>query len=359
MAADVSDSIVEAANQRRNAPTVRSVRAFFGGLAARRVMVRGGEHHGEHADSPAGEYGSDYPAEHGDAPAGQHDAPVGEHDATVGHRDAPVGEHDAPVGHRDAPVDQHGGPAAVEVKAGEVPVVEGVGSEAPAVTPRVVQEETSSYAFEEGYGGAAAFGDEAYGADAFSGGLVALGGNSELDPEYGGDGLVSRRAEDVDEFGLPKNASEPGAFGFGDESEPPAPTKLDSGSVSGLFPDAQVAAHDEAAASALSGAFSPPGVAARRASTELSLDSVFRESPDAPSGRKESSAFSFDQFFGQESVGGMTSGDGVGSMEKPADAAPTESATGNTAGNGTGGTVDSDPAETEQFSSWLSGLKKK
>jgi tetratricopeptide (TPR) repeat protein len=376
MAADVSDSIVEAANQRRNAPTVRSVRAFFGGLAAKRVMARAPEHHADdrgiqHPDDRVAEYGGgdDHSVEHHDAPtAVEAKAEVAE--------ETPAVEAAAPETHsiETHSVETHSVEThAVETTVSETPVV------APPVTSTVVEEETSSYSFDEGYGGAAAFGDDSYGADAFSGGLVALGGNSELDPEYGGDGLVSRRAEDVDEFGLPKNTSEPGAFGFGDESELAGPVASSDGSshgstgsstggsVSGLFPDAQVAAHDEAAASALSGAYSPPGVAARRASTELSLDSVFRESPDASSGggggRKESSAFSFDQFFGQESVGGMTSGDGAGggagSSDKPVDAAPTESGMGNTTGNGTGGTVDSDPAETEQFSSWLSGLKKK
>jgi hypothetical protein len=115
-------------------------------------------------------------------------------------------------------------------------------------------------------------------------------------------------------------------------------------SMNGLFRGSTVAPHDDAAASTLAGAFSgshpeapPQERAVRPASNELSLDTVFRESPsDANPTRRESSAFSFDQFFGSDA-----NADNVSPIE------------------GVNGNDDSAGNETEQFSSWLSGLKKK
>jgi hypothetical protein len=135
---------------------------------------------------------------------------------------------------------------------------------------------------------------------------------------------------------------------------------MQTGSVDVLFPQHPISAPDEAAATALSGAFggiggsfaSEPkpdaktdtptaGGSARPALNELSLDSVFRESPAAtPEPRRETSAFSFDQFFGetpQQPPSGRTSG---------ADAL-------------LGDALDVGSADAEQFSNWLSGLKKK
>jgi len=140
---------------------------------------------------------------------------------------------------------------------------------------------------------------------------------------------------------------------------PPRPA-MQTGSVDVLFPQHPISAPDEAAAAALSGAFGgiggslaaeptpdaktdtpTAGGSARPALNELSLDSVFRESPAAtPDPRRETSAFSFDQFFGetpQQPPSGRTSG---------ADAL-------------LGDALDVGSADAEQFSNWLSGLKKK
>ena len=118
-------------------------------------------------------------------------------------------------------------------------------------------------------------------------------------------------------------------------------------SVNGLFAGSTVAPTDEAAASTLAGAFggaqpeAPPAQerAVRPAKNELSLDTVFRETPssDGSPTRRESSAFSFDQFFGND-----TNTDNVSPIEGAAD-----------------NNDESAGVETEQFSSWLSGLKKK
>ena len=336
MAAGVSASVIEAANQRRNAPTVRSVRAFFGDLASRRVVVHG-------ADAPPSYYHHEEPpTEAASEPPAASPAPAPPPQESMTEAPSALST-----------------PASLPAPASPASPSTLSAPYAPPGDSYALESHDSASSYSD-----TAFGGDEYGADAFAGGLVGLGGSTsgrdDLDPEYGGDGLVSRRAEDVDEFGLPKNTSEPGAFGFTDDSGPPVAPQApqgQGGSVNGLFPDSHVAPRDEAAASALSGAFPPAEPsAARRASTELSLDSVFREAPEggagSPTNRRESSAFSFDQFFGQETVGGMTSGDGTAaSNDRPADPSPNES-------GGAGG-HDNDPAETEQFSSWLSGLKKK
>ncbi len=152
----------------------------------------------------------------------------------------------------------------------------------------------------------------------------------------------------------------------------PAPgrTPMQTGSVNVLFPERPVSAPDEAAAAALSSAFGGPSFqpelnpgpaaeskteaeaevktdvsaasgSARPALNELSLDSVFRESPAAsPDPRREPSAFSFDQFFGET---------------------PPAAASGSTSGTDSllGDSLDVGSADAEQFSNWLSGLKKK
>jgi hypothetical protein len=129
---------------------------------------------------------------------------------------------------------------------------------------------------------------------------------------------------------------------------------MQTGSVNVLFPQHPVSAPDEAAAATLSSAFGGPSFtaepkpdaptassAARPALNELSLDSVFRESPAAtPEPRRESTAFSFDQFFGDTPP-----------------AAPSGGASG--ADSLLGDSLDVGSADAEQFSNWLSGLKKK
>ena len=157
-------------------------------------------------------------------------------------------------------------------------------------------------------------------------------------------------------------------------AEPVADAAMQTGSVNILFPERPISAPDEAAAAALSSAFGGPsfqpelspapagavkgepkrdgnadakndapgaGGAARPALSELSLDSVFREAPSAsPDPRREPSAFSFDQFFGET---------------------PPASAPGSTSGADSllGDSLDVGSADAEQFSNWLSGLKKK
>jgi hypothetical protein len=177
------------------------------------------------------------------------------------------------------------------------------------------------------------------------------------EPEYGGETLISRRRDEVDEFGLPASGD---AESFAFDPPEPAPAPPSTGSVNGLFPNAHVAPSDEAAAETLSTAFGgdsaaepqKPGV--RRASTELSLDSVFRESPPAAptsptSGtRREPGAFSFDQFFGYDPFANGESASKDSARTDTTKDAPTEHP------------APAEPAaETEQFSSWLSGLKKK
>jgi hypothetical protein len=201
-------------------------------------------------------------------------------------------------------------------------------------------------------------------------GAGSFGDSTLAEPDFGGETLVSRRSDDVDEFGLPASGDAE-TFQF-DQTEsitypststaaapPAAPSAPSAGSVNGLFPDAHVAPGDEAAAETLSTAFGgaaaepPPGPGVRRASTELSLDSVFRETPPPPSAtstsRRDQSAFSFDQFFGYDP---FANGDGTASKDTVSDASPDH------AGPPAGGPTEPG-VETEQFSSWLSGLKKK
>jgi tetratricopeptide (TPR) repeat protein len=138
----------------------------------------------------------------------------------------------------------------------------------------------------------------------------------------------------------------------------PSREAMQTGSVNVLFPQHPISAPDEAAAAALSNAFGGPSFAAepkpdvkpdapmgsgaaRPALNELSLDSVFRESPAAtPDPRREATAFSFDQFFGDTPP-----------------AAPSGGASG--ADSLLGDSLDVGSADAEQFSNWLSGLKKK
>jgi hypothetical protein len=123
--------------------------------------------------------------------------------------------------------------------------------------------------------------------------------------------------------------------------EPPAaPTSLEQ-----LFPDTPVAPRSEVAANTLATAFGrpePQGRPTRAASSELSLDKVFRGSSE--SAPPTDGGFSFDQFFSDSR---SSSGEVA--------AAPTVSPpdTGRSAG-GAG-----DAHDIEQFTAWLEGLKKK
>jgi Meckel syndrome type 1 protein len=145
---------------------------------------------------------------------------------------------------------------------------------------------------------------------------------------------------------LGTEAETPSAGGAG---ERPSRAAMQTGSVNVLFPQ-RVAGPDEAAAAALAGAFGGPspraespvvGRAARPAAQELSLDRVFRETAAPIEPRREAGAFSFDQFFGDTPPGLQP-----GAPPAPDAAAPSEAS-------------DVTSADAEQFSSWLSGLKKK
>jgi len=130
---------------------------------------------------------------------------------------------------------------------------------------------------------------------------------------------------------------------------------MQTGSVNVLFPQQPVPAADETAAATLSGAFGGPspsvvasqGHPARPATNELSLDNVFREAAPRPEPRREQSAFSFDQFFTENAPpGGRAPGPvGPGSEPPPGRTAEEPSADAT--------------ADAEQFTNWLSGLKKK
>ncbi|HVX40962.1 MAG TPA: hypothetical protein VHB25_15435, partial [Gemmatimonadaceae bacterium] len=121
----------------------------------------------------------------------------------------------------------------------------------------------------------------------------------------------------------------------------PAAGETVSGSIDALFSGAEASSHDSAAASALAEAFAPEGpetaplhgVPAHRASSELSLDHVFKSG--TPPRGENADAFSFDQFFAEEVTQGPASTDA-----EPG-AAPREA-----------------PDDIAQFNAWLNGLKK-
>jgi tetratricopeptide (TPR) repeat protein len=326
--AAVSDSVIDAARERRNAPTMRSVRSFFGGLAARRVV----SHHAA-SEEPVAEHEAAEPV------AEQHAEHVAEHVAPP------------PVAEPEPEPEAHTEPEPTrEVHAETVPE-----------PPHAEHRDSDAYSDE-------AFSDDAFGANSFTGGYTARASGGILaKDDFGGDSLVSRVTEEVDVFGLPvrpeqsepepepghepgpPRAATPETLSVAEPEAVAAPAaprnsgQVDA-SVNGLFSGSTVAPTDDAAASTLAGAFGgsqpeapPQERAVRPATNELSLDSVFRESPsDANPTRRESSAFSFDQFFGSDS-----NADNVSPIE------------------GVDGNDDSAGNETEQFSSWLSGLKKK
>ncbi|HTA73503.1 MAG TPA: tetratricopeptide repeat protein [Gemmatimonadaceae bacterium] len=374
--AAVSDSVIDAARERHGAPAMRSVRAFFGGLAARRVVMHASGHvTGEHA---VAEHAV---AEHvdSDPDAPEHMAP--EHETierrtaeitTVEHTTAYVPPAAVDVQHAAVEPQSHpeAEPPAAMMHADPAPSHEPPSQESPA-DPEPVHESPRAEddaELEADHGDVAgysdeAFSDDAFGANAFTGGYAPRASGGILAKEdFGSEGLVSRVTEEVDVFGLPlrteQSEPEPPRAEASPEPEPePTPVAApaaprNSGqtdaSVNGLFSGSTVAPTDDAAASTLAGAFggaqpeAPPPAqerAVRPAKNELSLDTVFRESSSSDGGptRRESSAFSFDQFFGND-----TNTDNV---------SPIEGAVENH--------DESAGAETEQFSSWLSGLKKK
>ena len=121
----------------------------------------------------------------------------------------------------------------------------------------------------------------------------------------------------------------------------PAATETVSGSIDALFSGAEASSPDSSAASTLAEAFAPEGpetaplhgVPAHRASSELSLDHVFKTG--TPPRGESADAFSFDQFFSEE----MTQASAPSEVEPGA--APREA-----------------PDDIAQFNAWLNGLKK-
>ncbi len=157
----------------------------------------------------------------------------------------------------------------------------------------------------------------------------------------------------------PVSAAEPHPAESGDVNgsapEAPARRPMQTGSVSVLFPQQPVKPSDETAAATLSDAFGGPspsvsatqGRPARPAANELSLDSIFRESAPRPEPRREQSAFSFDQFF-------------TDAAPPPRGApSPGTSSSGSPAASGADQSSADPPSDAEQFSNWLTGLKKK
>ena len=130
-----------------------------------------------------------------------------------------------------------------------------------------------------------------------------------------------------------------------------AAPRQSEGSIDALFDHRPVGGSENSAASALAQAFGgssepPPigGRPARAASSELSLDSVFRDGGARPP--RGSPSFSFDQFFSESAA-----------SERASESAPTE-----TPAQGMG--AQPEPAEhsaddIEQFNSWLQGLKQR
>jgi len=159
----------------------------------------------------------------------------------------------------------------------------------------------------------------------------------------------------ADRQGAADSSPRAAAFGYGYDdpaaeraSAASAPPENSSagGSLDELFGAPAVPGEDEAAASMLARLYDPtahsasaaPGSATRPASSELSLDQVFRETPRSLEAARRAS-FSFDQFF--------------------ASAAEPSAATPDAAPGAQGDDDESAARDIEQFHAWLEGLKKK
>jgi tetratricopeptide (TPR) repeat protein len=177
-------------------------------------------------------------------------------------------------------------------------------------------------------------------------------------PVYGGptireflNGLVSRRADPfpdpagdaalVEEPRAPKPSPIDFGSGMGSTARyTPSSSETVTGSIDALFSGADASSSDLSAASTLQEAFAPEtadptpleGKPAHRASSELSLDHVFKGNSPPPA---DADGFSFDQFFAEE-------------MSDPAPGPLGE-------GSAPAGESTDDIA---QFNAWLNGLKK-
>ena len=306
-AAAVSDEVIEHA-QRRNAKEPETIRSFFAGLMRRRVLQRyedsdEGRAAGERADAAE-------EAAYGDALGASNSAPAGESYETAAPEPWSPSESSSSMSSIDVDLiddtptgdDAHALDDAFIVPDG-VPLPPGVhpheehahAAEAPAQTA-----EAPAPAFDPAPENTPSAQDDAYAAALYT----------------------------------------PG-------DDEPAAAPVEEGTIDLLFGGNGGSSEDERAASVLSGAFPAVetqalgGRPAERATTELSLDHVFREA-DRKTGRA-SGGFSFDQFFS----------DGGNSAPKQP---PRPTDPGGTAVGGPDLAPDDDVA---QFNDWLTGLKKK
>lgn len=321
-AAAVSDEVIEQA-QRRNAKEPETIRSFFAGLMRRRVLQRyedsdEGRAAGERADAAEERaYGEALGASNA-SPAGTgYDQP-----ASGSWAGAPRGAgapdfdvvDDTPTGDEAHTLDD------------AFIVPEGV----------ILPPGVNSHGHEEhGHAGDAA--------DPFTSGRPAYEPPAPETPSYDAAGGEQPA---VDAGDRARDDALAAAMYTPTDAEP-ASTAAEEGTIDQLFGGDRGSSEDERAASVLSGAFPTVetqalgGRPAERATTELSLDHVFREA-DRRTGRA-SGGFSFDQFFS----------DGGSSAQKQP-VRPTDP--GGTAVGGPDLPPDDDVA---QFNEWLTGLKKK
>ena len=151
--------------------------------------------------------------------------------------------------------------------------------------------------------------------------------------------LIARRTEASSNG----TAHEPEREVASSESMPPEvlPSESVTGSIDALFTNAAPSDEDHSAANALAQAFGEwpeptpiRGIPAHEASSELSLDHVFKANAPVPR-REDQDSFSFDQFFSE---------------------APGDEPSGNDDQPGPGSAETSD--DIAQFNAWLNGLKK-
>ena len=127
------------------------------------------------------------------------------------------------------------------------------------------------------------------------------------------------------------------------DAEPARPTPR---SLEDIFPDDATSPRSDSSAQPFATAFGrsePQGRPTRAASNELSLDRVFRGTPEGPP--PTDGGFSFDQFFSDTRTAGS-------------DASATPQAP-NASEASRSGEAGSDAHDIEQFTAWLEGLKKK
>ena len=372
LAFDLSEEVVRAAQERHARANRPTARRFFASLAARRAPVREWTPEQSPADyghvEAAGTPSMD--ADHADAapadamPEDPYAYGATGVDTSAMDADALMGRHpDAGVSF-DTPDAQ-----AFDTQGYEPQGHEPQGHEPQGHEPQGYDSTPGAQAYDAGSHGTTAYEttgyDNAYGAashEAPDAGVSGYGSSDTTSPGYGEQPAYdSTQGWDIVEEPRQEQPRETGEYDVAaferaswSGSEPPsAPSPASSttpggstaqggagGSVDALFGGGEASPADEAAASALAGAFAgtPAAIPAVRPATgELSLDQVFRETPRrADAQRRESSGFSFDQFFSE----------GSGTAPPTPPAAPAAPSPG-------------EGADIEQFNAWLEGLKKK